>query len=134
MKKKEIENTLLERARAELQKTNQSIFSGDAKERMYEKIDKKLNKDVVLLNDFQKAGLEPSQKLTDRITGREEALEDLKAELRSDLTELHGNLDGAKSAISELRKVNPRKANELENSLLLKVRRNTPTKIYKKRF
>lgn len=121
MKKKEIENTLLVRARAELQKTNQSIFSGGAKDRLFEKIDKKLGEDVILLNDLQAAGLEPSQKLTDRITGREEALADLQAEISSRVTELHGNLDIAKSAIAELRKVNPKKANELENSLSLKI-------------
>lgn len=121
MKRKEKENALLARARAELQKTDQSIMASKVKDNIYDKIEKKLNEDIALHNDLKKVDVEPSKELSDRIITREDALKDLQAELRANTTEIHGDLDAAKAAITELRKVNPKKANELENSLSLKI-------------
>ncbi|TKE89453.1 hypothetical protein FCV44_21575 [Vibrio kanaloae] len=64
--------------------------------------------------------IEPSQVLKDRIEQRQNALDDLSAEINSTEVELHGIADIVKQLITELRKFNPRKANELEQLLTLK--------------
>jgi hypothetical protein len=75
-----------------------------------------------------------TEKLTDRIEGRQEMLDSLVAEVNSNQTELLGSLDVAKLAIEELRKINPRKASELSNILALKIQSSHSDTIKKKRL
>ncbi|GAA03757.1 hypothetical protein CTM83_05215 [Photobacterium leiognathi subsp. mandapamensis] len=93
----------------------------------------KLRKDIVIRDELLKGGAEPPQKLTDRIEVRQEALDELVATVDTHQT-LFCTYDIAKTVIAELRQYNPKKANELENSLALKVKQTVSQMIKKKRL
>lgn len=128
------ENRLESLAKNELQKTQQLAESDFMKGQLKKMMNNKLRKDIVIRDDLLKGGAEPSQKLTDKIDGRQQALDDLVSIMDIHQTHLLSTYDVAKAAISELRKYNPQKANELENSLALKVKQSGSTTIKKKRL
>jgi len=134
MYKQEQENRLESIAKNELQKTQQLAESDFVKGQLKEFMNNKLRKDIVIRDDLLKEGGEPSQILMDRIDGRQEALDDLVSIMDTHQTNLLSTYDVAKSAIVELRKYNPKKANELENSLALKVKSSGSNVIKKKRL
>jgi len=134
MNKKEKESRLIANAKLELQKTQTIADSEFVKTQLQKFINNKLRKDIVIRDDLIKNDRDVSEKLTDRIEGRQEMLDDLVAEVNSNQTELLGSFDVAKQAIAELRKFNPKKANELENSLALKVKNSGSTTIKKQRL
>lgn len=134
MSKKDHEKRLELTAKKELQKTQQLANSDFVKGQLKEMMNNRLRKDIVIRDDLLKAGAEPSQKLTDRIEGRQEALDELVAIIDTHQTHLLSTYDIAKAAIAELRKYNPKKANELENSLALKVKQSGSQTIKKKRL
>ena len=94
----------------------------------------KLRKDIVIRDDLLKAGDEPSKALSDKIDGRQEALDDLVSIIDTHQTHLLSTFDVAKAAIAELKKYDPTKANLLENSLVLKVKQSGSNTIKKKRL
>lgn len=134
MNKKEQENRLESKAKNELQKIQQLAESDFVKGKLKEMMNNKLRKDIVIRDDLLKGGVEPSQKLTDKIDDRQQALDDLASIIDTHQTHLLSTYDVAKAAISELRKYNPKKANELENSLALKIKQSGSSVIKTKRL
>jgi hypothetical protein len=134
MNKKDKENRLTANAKLELQKTQQIAESEFVKTQLQKFINNKLRQDIVIRDDLLKDNRDVSEKLTDRIEGRQEMLDSLVAEVNSNQTELLGSLDVAKLAIEELRKINPRKASELSNILALKIQSSHSDTIKKKRL
>jgi len=134
MNKKDKENKLVANAKTELQKTQQIAESEFVKTQLQKFITNKLLKDIIIRDDLLKDDIEPDKVLIKNIEGRQEMLDDLVAEVNSSQTELLGSLDVAKQAIEELKKVNPKKAQELENSLSLKTKSNHSSIINKKRI
>ena len=134
MNKKDKENKLVANAETELQKTQQIAESEFVKTQLQKFINNKLRKDIVIRDDLLKDDIEPDKVLIKNIEGRQEMLDDLVAEVNSSQVELLGSLDVAKKAIEELKKVNPKKAQQLENSLSLKTKSNHSSIINKKRI
>ncbi|MDE1313374.1 hypothetical protein MEG05_03550 [Vibrio aestuarianus] len=134
MDKNEQENRLELKAKNELQKTQQLAESDFVKGQLKKMMNNKLRKDIVIRDDLLKGGSEPTRELNDKITGRQEALDELVAIIDLHQGHLLSTYDLAKLAIAELRKFNRRKANELENSLALKVKQTGSTTIKKKRL
>ncbi|MGI2224313.1 hypothetical protein [Shewanella frigidimarina] len=134
MNKKEQENRLESLAKSELQKTQALINLDDAKGYAKEFWNNRLHTDIVIRDDLLKGDAEPSQELTDKIDARQQALDDLVSSIDTHQTELSCSYDVANQAITELRKYNPRKANELENSLALKVKQSRSSTIKRKRI
>ncbi len=134
MDKNEQENRLESKAKNELQKTQQLAESDFVKGQLKKMMNNKLRKDIVIRDDLLKAGDEPSKALSDKIDGRQQALDDLVSIMDIHQTHLLSTYDVAKAAISALRKYNPKKANELENSLALKVKQSGSQTIKKKRL
>jgi len=93
MRKKQKENRLANTAKLELQKTQQLAESNYIKGQLLKFTSNKL---------------------------RQAVLDDLVSEINATQTEQHGSFEIAKNAIAELRKFNPRKADELEQLLVLK--------------
>ncbi|MFZ3465018.1 hypothetical protein LC145_14410 [Vibrio harveyi] len=134
MSKKDHEKRLESTAKNELQKTQQLAESDFVKGQLKKMMNNKLRKDIVIRDDLLKAGDEPSQKLTDKIDGRQQALDDLVSIIDTHQTHLLSTFDVAKAAIAELRKYDRTKANVLENSLSLKVKQSGSQTIKKKRL
>jgi len=134
MSRKNKENKLVANAKAELQKTQQLSESEFVKTQLQKFIKNKLRKEIITREDLIKNGLEPDKVLVKNIEGKQEMLDSLVAEVNSNQTELLGSFDVAKQAIFELRKFNPKKANELENSLVLKIKKVGSTIIKKQRL
>jgi hypothetical protein len=107
-------------ARKELDKAQQQeILSFSADTQLLKKNDK-LKNDIVLRDQILDKKEEPSEKLIDRIDNNQIFVEDLEAEITGLITEVFALTDRALIAISALRKVNSRLADQLENSLSLK--------------
>ena len=134
MNRKDKESRLVANAETELQKTQQIAESEFVKTQLHKFTNDKLNKDIIIRDDLLKDKRDVSEKLNDRIEGRQEMLDSLVAEVNSNQTELLGSYDVAKLAIAELRKVNPKKANELSNKLALKAQSSHSDTIKKKRL
>jgi len=134
MNKNDKENRLVANAKTELQKTQQIAESEFVKTQLQKFINNKLRKDIIIRDDLLKYDIEPDKVLIKNIEGRQEMLDDLVAEVNSSQVELLGSLDVAKQAIEELKKVNPKKAQQLENSLSLKTKSNHSSIINKKRI
>ncbi len=131
MNRKDKESRLVANTETELQKTQQIAESEFVKTQLHKFTNDKLSKDIIIRDDLLKDKRDVSEKLNDRIEDRQEMLDSLVAEVNSNQTELLGSYDVAKLAIAELRKVNPKKANELENFLALKVKKSSSS-IFKK--
>ncbi|WP_220460092.1 MULTISPECIES: hypothetical protein [unclassified Colwellia] len=121
MNKNEKENRLTANAKLELQKTQTIADSEFVKTQLQKFINNKLRDDIITRDDLIKDNREPDKVLIKNIEGRQEMLDDLIAEVNSNQIELLGSFDVAKQAISELRKVAPKKAEQLENSLIFKI-------------
>lgn len=134
MRKKDHENRLESTAKLELQKAQELVTSDLVRGQIKEFLNNKLRKDILLRDELLKDGAEPSKQLMDRIEGRQEDLDKLVATIDTYQTHLLSTYDIAKIAIARLRKYNPKKANELENSLALKVKQSGSQTIKKKRI
>ena len=134
MSKKDHEKRLESTAKNELQKTQKLAESDFVKGQLKKMMNNKLRKDIVIRDDLLKAGDEPSKALSDKIDGRQEALDDLVSIIDTHQTHLLSTFDVAKAAIAELKKYDPTKANLLENSLVLKVKQSGSNTIKKKRL
>ncbi len=115
-----LKNSLLAKAKSEMQKVQQLVISNDKNEELNIKYNKELKKDITLKNDLEIEKKDPSQKLLDRIQSNQDYLDDLTIKIDSVITNIGASEIDVKAAISELRKVDPKAANALENSLNLK--------------
>lgn len=113
-------NALLANAKAEIQKTEQLIVNNEHNKNISEKHNKKLNNDLTLKADLIKNELNISQKLLDRIENNTNIINDLETQIDVSIVEIDISNTDVKNAISALRKVDPKKAAELENTINLK--------------
>ncbi len=120
MNKKRNENRLSDRVKSEIDKAQQLSCSHHHKDQLYKFSSKKLINDVIKRDKLFQKKIEPSQVLKDRIEQRQIALDELRTEINNTEVEQHGVAEVVKLLITELRKFNPRKANEFEQLLSLK--------------
>ncbi len=118
----------------ELQKTQQIAESQLVKEQLLTLKNTKLKNNIMLRNKIEKKLEEAPKKILEKIEEKQDFIEHLQVEIDSNTTELNGSNDKARQAIAELRKVDPRRANELENSLSLKIEAKKSRTIIKKRL
>jgi hypothetical protein len=129
-----LKNTLLAKAKSELQKVQQLVITNDQNEQLNVKYNKELKKDIILKNDLILESKDPSQKLLDRIQNNQDYLDDLSVKIDSVTTNIGVSEIDLKTAISELRKVDPKAANALENSLSLRKTNKKTREINQKRI
>jgi hypothetical protein len=122
--KKEDKDALLVKAKAEIQKAEQLILNNENKKNLCEKHNKKLNNDLVLKADLEKDNRLVSTKLLDRIENNTQFLNELDNKIDLSIVEIDISNTDVKNAIAELRKVDPKKAAELENSINLKIKKS----------
>ncbi len=117
---KQDKNVLLANAKGEIQKVKQLIVNNENNKNLSEKHNKKLNTDLISKADLIKNDLNISQKLLDRIENNTNIINDLETQIDVSISEIDISNTDLKNAISALRKVDPKKASELENSINLK--------------
>ncbi|MCK8120637.1 hypothetical protein [Pseudoalteromonas sp. 2CM32C] len=117
---KQDENALLATSKAEIQKAEQLILNNENNKNLSSKHNKKLKIDLVLKADLEKDNRPVSTKLLDRIENNTEFLNDLDTQMDLSIVEINISNTDVKNAISALRKVDPKKAAELENTINLK--------------
>ena len=117
MNEKDKENKLVANAKVELQKTQQLVESDFVKTQLQKFMNNKLSQDIVIRDDLLKDNRDVSEKLLDRIEGREEALNSILLEINETEVQYHNALSISKACLAALREVNPVKAAELENSV-----------------
>jgi len=115
-----LKNSLFAIAKSELQKVQQLILNNENNEKLNLKFKKKLKDDIAMKHDLETKDMNPSQKLLDRIQSNHDYLDDLAVKIDSMTANIAVSEIGLKAAISELRKVDPKAAASLENSLSLK--------------
>jgi len=113
-------NALLATAKTEIQKAEQLIINNENNKNLSKKHNKKLKNDLALKADLEKDNREISTKLLDRIENNTEFLNDLVNKIDLSIVEIDVTNTDVKNAISALRKVDPKKAAELENTISLK--------------
>jgi len=118
MNKKIKENILTASAKIELAKIQSLVNADCVTTQEHTSVDDKLHKDIILRDDLIKQNRHVSDRLLDRIDGRAEALEDILCELNGNEVEIENSLNLNNGKIAELRKLNPAKAAELENSVI----------------
>jgi len=123
MDKKERENALTASAKIELAKIQILVNADCVTTQEHTSTDDKLRKDVILRDDLLKDDRDVSLTLLNRIEGRAEALEDILSELNTGEVEIENTLNLNNGKLAELRKINPAKASELENSVIQKQKR-----------
>lgn len=121
-------NALLVNAKAEIQKVEQLILNNEHNKNVSEKHNKKLNNDLILKADLIKNDLNISQKLLNRIENNTNIINDLDTQIDLSIVEIDVSNTAVKNAISALRKVDPKKAAELENNISLKSKKSTNNK------
>ncbi len=117
---KQDKNALLAIAKAEIQKTEQLILNNENIKNLSKKHNKKLKNDLALKADLEKGNREVSIKLLDRIENNTEFLNDLDNKIDLSIIEINISNTDVKNTIAALRKVDPKKAAELENTINLK--------------
>jgi len=120
-----LKNSLLAKAKSELQKVQQLVIANDKNEELNTKYNKELKKDITLKNNLEIEKKAPSQKLLDKIQSNQDYLDDLTIKIDSVTTNIDASEIDVKAAIAELRKVDPKAAASLENALNLK-KKNKP--------
>jgi hypothetical protein len=123
MDKKVRENILTASAKIELAKIQNLVNADCEKTQLHTSVDDQLRKDVILRDDLLKDDRNVSLTLLNRIEGRAEALEDIICELNNGEVEIESTLNLNNGKLAELRKINPAKASELENSVIQKQKR-----------
>jgi hypothetical protein len=116
----EDKNALLAIAKAEIQKAEQLIINNENNTNLSKKHNKKLKNDLVLKADLEKDNRAISTKLLDRIENNTEFLNDLDNIIDLSIIEINISNTDVKNTIAALRKVDPKKAAELENTINLK--------------
>ncbi|WP_237333278.1 hypothetical protein [Vibrio anguillarum] len=96
---------------------NEQIIS---KEKLCVREKEQVNNKLKIKKELKRGNKEPSQKLKDKIEGHQLKIDDLESEISKIKSQFLKYVDISKGTISELRKIDPKKANELEYSLSLK--------------
>ena len=125
---KKDKNVLLANAKAEIHKAEQLILNNENNQSLSTKHNKKLKSDFILKNDLEKNNREISQKLLDRIESNTEFLNDLDNKIDLLIIEIDISNADVKKALVALRKIDPKKASELENSINLKSKKSKNNK------
>jgi hypothetical protein len=121
-------NALLATAKAEIQKAEQLILNNEQNKNLSEKHNKKLEIDLISKTDLIKNHLNISQRLLDRIENNTNIINDLDIQIDLSIVEIDISNTDVKNAISALRKVDPKKATELENIINLKSKKSKNNK------
>lgn len=132
--KKEQRDALETNAKLELQKTQQLSISGEVKELLLDRQNKKLKNNLILRDKRQKNRQSLSLRLLDRIQDEQNFLDDLRIEIDSTVVETYASYDIARQAIAELKKTDVVAASKLENALNLKIGAKKSRTIVKKRL
>ncbi|MBU2871429.1 hypothetical protein [Colwellia sp. E2M01] len=122
--KSEDKDALLVKAKAEIQKAEQLILNNENNKNLSSKHNKKLKNDLNRKTDLEKDNREISTKLLDRIENNTEFLIDLDNKINLSIIEIDISNTDVKNAIAALRKVDPKKAAELENTINLKSKKS----------
>ena len=133
-KNKEKANRLIATINAEYQKSGQLSEQSCIESNSQDGINEQLHKDIIKRDDLTNDKLAPSDKLLERIDDQQDTIDDLSINITSTETEFYSSVEIAKQAISELRKYDSRKADELESRLLLKKASPKPRLINRKRI
>ncbi|MGI2109707.1 hypothetical protein ACRN9C_09945 [Shewanella frigidimarina] len=119
------ENMLELRAKNEVQKiklAEQSLDKNNSlKHSLNQILDNKIFERKLMLDN----GDEPSQALMDEIDCVQQELDETELAIVNNQELLSCHYGSARQAINELRKYNPKKANELENSISLKAKNSS---------
>jgi hypothetical protein len=118
--KKQDKNALLANAKAEIKKAEQLILNTEHNKNLSSKHNKKLKNDLVLKADLEKDNREVSTRLLDRIENNTEFLNGLNNKIDLSIVEIYLSNTDVKNAITALRKIDPKKAAELQNAINLK--------------
>jgi len=125
---KQDKNALLANAKTEIQKAEQLILNNEQNKNLSEKHNKKLEIDLISKTDLIKNHLNISQRLLDRIENNTNIINDLDIQIDLSIVEIDISNTDVKNAISALRKVDPKKATELENIINLKSKKSKNNK------
>jgi hypothetical protein len=125
---KQDKNALLANAKTEIQKAEQLILNNEQNKNLSEKHNKKLEIDLISKTDLIKNHLNISQRLHDRIENNTNNINDLDIQIDLSIVEIDISNTDVKNAISALRKVDPKKATELENIINLKSKKSKNNK------
>jgi len=125
---KQDKNTLLANVKAEIQKTDQLILNNENNKSLSEKYNKKLKNDLIFKADLIKNNLNISQNLLDRIESNTDVINDLDIKMDLSIVEIDISNTDVKNAISALRKIDPKKAAELENNINIKSKKSKNNK------
>lgn len=90
------------------------------KESLCDREIEQLNNKLMLKKELERKNQEPSQKLKDKIEEHKFIIDNLESEIKTIKLLFLKSIDISNVAISELRKINPKKANDIENSISLK--------------
>ena len=115
-------------------KTQQLSISGEVKELLLDRQNKKLKNNLILRDKRQKNRQSLSLRLLDRIQDEQNFLDDLRIEIDSTVVETYASYDIARQAIAELKKTDVVAASKLENALNLKIGAKKSRTIVKKRL
>lgn len=116
--KKSIEQFLKSKDKINLsQYLNEKSIS---KENLCDKEIEQLNNKLILKKELERKNQEPNQKLKDKIEEHKSIIDNLESEIKTIRLLFLQSIDISNVAISELRKINPKKANDIENSISLK--------------
>ncbi|HHC6594166.1 TPA: hypothetical protein ACN4AN_004180 [Vibrio parahaemolyticus] len=129
-RKAQLENN----AKNQILKSQQLDIYETIKRKLLDSKNEKLRTNIKLRDKMKMNLQNPSTKFLDMIDEQQEFLDELSNELASDQAQTLISNDKARQLISELRLVDPRKADELENSLNLKQTTQKSRTITKKRI
>lgn len=118
--KKGNKQCLVNTAKAELQKLQALSMSELTTDKILMKNNDKLKNSIILRDKILDKIETPSKRLLDRIEAEQSLVEEIQAEVESLDTTLYLSLDQVNRAISVLRTVDPKLANELQNAVALK--------------
>jgi len=125
---------LINTVKAELQKTQALSASELVTDKSLMKKNNKLKNNIILRDKILKNNQDPSKILLDRIQEEQSLIADLQAEVESLDTTLYLSLDQVNKAISALKLVDPKLANELQNAVTFKHKAKKHRTITNKRF
>lgn len=132
--KKGNKQCLVNTAKAELQKTQALSVSEFVTDKLLMMKNDKLINSIILRDKILEKIEAPSKNLLDRIEAEQSLVEQIQADVDSLDTTLYLSLDQVNSAISALRVVDPKLANELQNAIALKHKAKKNRTISKKRL
>lgn len=132
--KKDNKQCLVNTAKAELQKTQALSESEFVTDKLLMMKNDTLKNSLILRDKILKKIEPPTQYLLDRIEAEQSLVEAIQEEVSSIDTTLYLSLDQVNRAISALKLVDPKLANELQNAVALKHKAKKSRTITKKQL